>query len=80
MPDYCGVALPVPPERTFTYAVRVGPSPQRCSRVAALSQWWALADQARLNLAGVVQWLKWASSWAHGQTQIKISNLCLAVR
>src|SRR5580658_1142591 len=33
MPAYCEVALPVPLDRTFTYAVREGQSPQRGSRV-----------------------------------------------
>ena len=35
MPAYCEVALPVPLDRTFTYAVREGQSPQRGSRVIA---------------------------------------------
>ena len=33
MPVYCEVALPVPLDRTFTYAVRDGQAPQRGSRV-----------------------------------------------
>jgi primosomal protein N' (replication factor Y) len=35
MSTYCEVALPVPLERTFTYAVRAGQSPQRGARVIA---------------------------------------------
>ncbi len=35
MAVYCEVALPVPLDRTFTYAVRVGLSPQRGARVIA---------------------------------------------
>jgi primosomal protein N' (replication factor Y) len=35
MPAYCEVALPVPLEQTFTYAVREGQSPQRGARVIA---------------------------------------------
>jgi len=35
MPAYCEVALPVPLDRTFTYAVRAGQSPQRGARVIA---------------------------------------------
>ena len=35
MPQYCEVALPVPLDRTFTYALRVSQSPQRGSRVIA---------------------------------------------
>jgi len=35
MPDYCEVALPVPLDRTYTYAVRVGQAPQRGARVIA---------------------------------------------
>ncbi|MGH9600215.1 MAG: replication restart helicase PriA [Terracidiphilus sp.] len=35
MPAYCEVALPVPLDRTFTYAVREGQSPQRGARVIA---------------------------------------------
>jgi len=33
MPDYCEVALPVPLEHGFTYAVREGQNPQRGARV-----------------------------------------------
>ena len=33
MPAYCEIALPVPLDRTFTYAVRVGQAPQRGARV-----------------------------------------------
>ncbi len=33
MPSYCEVALPVPLDRTFTYAVREGQLPQRGARV-----------------------------------------------
>ena len=33
MPAYCEVALPVPLDRTFTYAVRDGQRPQRGARV-----------------------------------------------
>lgn len=33
MPAYCEVALPVPLDRTFTYAVREGQQPQRGARV-----------------------------------------------
>ncbi len=33
MPAYCEVALPVPLDRTFTYGVREGQSPQRGARV-----------------------------------------------
>src|SRR5438477_7686100 len=33
MPAYCEVALPVPLDRTFTYAVRDGQRPQRGTRV-----------------------------------------------
>ncbi len=33
MPAYCEVALPVPLDHTFTYAIRVGQSPQRGARV-----------------------------------------------
>ena len=33
MPAYCEVALPVPLDRTFTYAVREGQLPQRGARV-----------------------------------------------
>ncbi len=35
MPVFCEVALPVPLDRTFTYAVREGQSPQRGARVIA---------------------------------------------
>ncbi len=35
MPAYCEVALPVPLDRTFTYAVRDGQQPQRGARVIA---------------------------------------------
>jgi primosomal protein N' (replication factor Y) len=35
MPAYCEVALPVPLDRTFTYAVRVGQRPERGARVIA---------------------------------------------
>jgi primosomal protein N' (replication factor Y) len=35
MPAYCEVALPVPLDRTFTYAVREGQVPQRGARVIA---------------------------------------------
>jgi primosomal protein N' (replication factor Y) len=35
MPAYCEVALPVPVDRTFTYAVREGQRPQRGARVIA---------------------------------------------
>ena len=35
MPAYCEVALPVPLDRTFTYAVREGQTPQRGARVIA---------------------------------------------
>ena len=35
MPAYCEVALPVPLDRTFTYAVREGQQPQRGARVIA---------------------------------------------
>ena len=35
MPVYCQVALPVPLDRTFTYAVREGQFPQRGARVIA---------------------------------------------
>ncbi len=35
MPQYCEVALPVPLDRTFTYALRDSQSPQRGSRVIA---------------------------------------------
>ena len=35
MPAYCEVALPVPLDRTFTYAVRDGQAPQRGARVIA---------------------------------------------
>src|ERR1035438_10130340 len=35
MPDCCEVALPVPLERTFTYAVREGQLPRRGARVIA---------------------------------------------
>jgi primosomal protein N' (replication factor Y) len=35
MPAYCEVALPVPLDRTFTYAVREGQRPQRGARVIA---------------------------------------------
>jgi primosomal protein N' (replication factor Y) (superfamily II helicase) len=35
MPAYCEVALPVPLDRTFTYAIRDGQNPQRGSRVIA---------------------------------------------
>ncbi|MGA7343751.1 MAG: primosomal protein N' [Terracidiphilus sp.] len=35
MPDCCEVALPVPLDRTFTYAIRVGQSPRRGARVIA---------------------------------------------
>ena len=35
MPDYCEVALPVPLDRTYTYAVREGQAPQRGARVIA---------------------------------------------
>src|SRR5271169_3543925 len=33
MPAYCEVALPVPLDRTFTYAIRDGQRPQRGARV-----------------------------------------------
>ena len=33
MPAYCEVALPVPLDHTFTYAVRDGQRPQRGARV-----------------------------------------------
>jgi primosomal protein N' (replication factor Y) len=33
MPAYCEIALPVPLDRTFTYAVRMGQAPQRGARV-----------------------------------------------
>ena len=33
MPAYCEVALPVPLDRTFTYGVRLGQTPQRGARV-----------------------------------------------
>jgi primosomal protein N' (replication factor Y) len=33
MPAYCEIALPVPLDRTFTYAVREGQAPQRGARV-----------------------------------------------
>jgi primosomal protein N' (replication factor Y) len=35
MPEYCEIALPVPLDRTFTYAVREGQHPQRGARVIA---------------------------------------------
>ncbi len=35
MAVYCEVALPVPLDRTFTYAVREGQRPQRGTRVIA---------------------------------------------
>jgi len=35
MPAYCEVALPVPMDRTYTYAVREGQAPQRGARVIA---------------------------------------------
>src|SRR4051794_27817966 len=35
MPAYCEVALPVPLDRTFTYAMRDGQRPQRGTRVIA---------------------------------------------
>jgi primosomal protein N' (replication factor Y) len=35
MPEFCEVALPVPLDRTFTYAVRDGQRPQRGARVIA---------------------------------------------
>jgi primosomal protein N' (replication factor Y) len=35
MPAYCEVALPVPLDRTFTYAIRDGQNPQRGARVIA---------------------------------------------
>jgi primosomal protein N' (replication factor Y) len=35
MPAYCEVALPVPLDRTYTYAVREGQAPQRGARVIA---------------------------------------------
>jgi primosomal protein N' len=35
MAQYCEVALPVPLDRTFTYAVRPGQAPQRGARVIA---------------------------------------------
>jgi len=35
MPAYCEVALPVPLDRTFTYAIREGQLPQRGARVIA---------------------------------------------
>src|SRR5580698_6049209 len=35
MPEFCEVALPVPLDRTFTYAVRDGQFPQRGARVIA---------------------------------------------
>ena len=35
MPAYCEVALPVPLDRTFTYAIRDGQRPQRGTRVIA---------------------------------------------
>ncbi len=35
MPSYCEVALPVPLDRTFTYGIRLGQSPQRGARVIA---------------------------------------------
>jgi primosomal protein N' (replication factor Y) len=35
MPAYCEVALPVPLDRTFTYAIRDGQRPQRGARVIA---------------------------------------------
>ena len=35
MPAFCEVALPVPLDRTFTYAVRAGQQPQRGARVIA---------------------------------------------
>ena len=35
MPAYCDVALPVPLDRVFTYAVRAGQLPQRGARVIA---------------------------------------------
>jgi len=35
MPAYCEVALPVPLDQTFTYAVREGQSPLRGARVIA---------------------------------------------
>jgi len=35
MPAYCEVALPVPLDRTFTYAIREGQAPRRGSRVIA---------------------------------------------
>ena len=35
MPQYCEVALPVPLDRTFTYALRDSQSPQRGAHVIA---------------------------------------------
>ena len=35
MPAYCEVALPVPLDRTFTYAIREGQQPRRGARVIA---------------------------------------------
>ena len=35
MPAYCEIALPVPLDRTFTYAIRDGQNPQRGARVIA---------------------------------------------
>jgi len=37
MTAYCEVALPVPLDRTFTYAVRAEQQPQRGARVIARS-------------------------------------------
>src|ERR1700688_846971 len=34
-PDYCEIALPVPLDRTFTYAIREGQRPVRGARVIA---------------------------------------------
>ena len=50
MPDYCEIALPVPLDQTFTYAVPDGQCPQRGARV--------IAPFGNQKLIGVVTGLK----------------------
>jgi len=55
MPVCCEVALPVPLDRTFTYAVREGQAPLRGARV--------IAPFRNQNLIGVVTGAPRSGAW-----------------
>ncbi len=65
MPSYCEVALPVPLDRTFTYAIRDGQRPQRGARV--------IAPFRNEKLIGVVTALMW---YAPPDFEIRFSRRC----